>query len=126
MRIRFYSEDLTQYVTIRPEEFKLCVKKTRQKKVKKMPVPKRQNGFAKNSTEALQTQSTGDKASLLEALISDIEQTLTAQGKEARINFKLGYRAGYQLSIGIGKEWSNVSRETVFDCIVAYLEGDFD
>lgn len=91
-----------------------------------MPVPKKQNGYSKNSVEALQKQSTGDKASLLEALISDLEQTLTAQGKEARINFKLGYKAGYQMSIGIGKDWSNVSRETVYDCIVAYLEGEFD
>ncbi len=127
MRIRFYSTDMSQYVTIRPEEFKLCVKRTKSPKVRKrMPLPNRVTQTSLTSNVIMSKLSQEEKALLLESLVADSEESLTAMGKKAIVSLKLGYRNGYQVSIGEGKDWSNVTRPTLLEAIQAYLKGEFD
>jgi len=126
MRIRFYSEDGKQYVTIRPEEFKDCVKKRR--KGKAMPIPKPSKQSVGTSDAAILALSEAEGKGLILALVQDFETTLQNSGKDAIISLKLGYKAGYQLSLKTSKTsmWYNVSGTTIAECFGRYLEGDFD
>jgi hypothetical protein len=65
-------------------------------------------------------------ATLFTEFLLDSETTLTAMGKKAMITMKLGYKSGFQVSIGEGKEWTNVTRETLLDAVVDYLKGEGD
>jgi hypothetical protein len=115
------------YCTIRPEEFKLCVKKTRPPKVRNtMPIPKKRVISQKSSSSQLSALDAESIATLFTEFLLDSENTLTAMGNKAMISLKLGYKSGYQVSIGEGKEWSNVTRETLLDAFVDYLKGEFD
>ena len=74
----------------------------------------------------MQKLSQEEKADLLELLITDTENTLTATGEKAMITMKLGYKTGYQMSIGENKQWSNCTRDTLLEAMQAYLKGEFD
>jgi hypothetical protein len=59
-------------------------------------------------------------------LILDFETTLQQIGVKGMISLKLGYKSGYQLSLGQNKEYSNINRATLIECLEAYLVGDWD
>jgi hypothetical protein len=126
MRIRFWSEDGTRYVTIRPEEFKDYVKKRREGKV--MPLPKQVKPPTSTSNPTILAMGEAEAKALLAAFLEDIESLLTSAGKDAMISIKLGYKNGYQLSLKTGKTsmWYNISAPTLVDCINLYLQGEFD
>jgi hypothetical protein len=116
------------YCTVRPEEFAVCVKKTRPPKIRKrtMPLPKKVAPTNLSSSIALAAHDAEENANLFKALILDFESTLQQLGKAGIITLKVGYKTGFQLSLGVNKEYSNVSRSTVLECLEAYLMGDFD
>jgi hypothetical protein len=127
MRIKFYSPDMAYYVIIRPEDFKLCVRDTRPPKVRqKMPVPVKSTSLLLDSRQLIARLSQEEKSDLLTLLIADCEASLQAVGEKGMITMKLGYKSGYQVSIGVNKEWSNVTRPTLLEAIHAYLKGEFD
>jgi hypothetical protein len=119
---------MAYYVIIRPEDFKLCVRKTREPKtrIKAMPLPKRAIITPTNSSSVLAAHDAEENASLFKALILDLENTLTQLGKSGIIMLKAGLKSGYQLSLGVNKEYSNISRPTLIECVEAYLLGEFD
>lgn len=127
MRIRFYNDDKTAYVTIRPEEYKLYVKKPRKAR-KVMPLPKASNPTLASSFATLEALDAVEAKLKFMALIEDFETTLKNSGKDAMISLKLGYKSGYQLSLKPNKTsmWFNVSAPTVIECVEKYLKGEFD
>jgi hypothetical protein len=91
-----------------------------------MPVPKASTSLSLNSKELIARLSQEEKSDLLTEMVADFETTLQAMGKKSMISLKLGYKNGYQVSIGEGKEWSNVTRPTLLEAILSFLKGEFD
>jgi len=79
-----------------------------------------------NSLSVLNAHDVEENASLFKALILDLEDTLQKLGKSGIITIKAGYKSGFQLSLGVNKEYSNISKPTIIECIEAYLMGEFD
>jgi hypothetical protein len=91
-----------------------------------MPIPKKLPTVSKSSQSQLSVLDAEAIATLFTEFLLDSESTLTAMGKTAMISLKLGYKSGFQISIGSGKEWSNVTRDTLIEAAVDYLKGEFD
>jgi len=91
-----------------------------------MPLPRKVVPTTTSSSNALAALDAERSASLLRALILDLETTLQQLGKSGIITLKTGYKSGFQVSLGVNKEYSNVSKPTLLECLEAYLLGDFD
>ena len=91
-----------------------------------MPLPKKALTTNSSSSNALSVLDAERSASIFKALILDLESTLQALGKTGIITLKVGYRTGFQLSLGANKEYSNINKLTLLECFEAYLVGEFD
>lgn len=91
-----------------------------------MPLPRKAATISSSSSNALTALDAERLASTFKALILDLESTLQALGKSGIITLKVGYKSGFQLSLGANKEYSNINKPTLLECLEAYLIGEFE